>query len=314
MTEKQLNESLSSGQIHDQYLLVGDEPLLIDRALKTIKDTVRAEESFDTDVFSLPEATVEDIVAKSFLMPFQSQRRLLIVKNLEGVKAHELSDFAHEISRSNTGNCMIMIYVLEKGLRRPQDKLKELSETFPHAESVVIMPEAGSVRKWIRAKIRRDNLMLDDSMVDYLQEEFNDDITGLKKEFDKIDNYLHEAGGIDRSSMRNLARGLCNFDKYQMVDSFLNGRSDVLRIFEELQPYLPTNAILVDALTRGILNRARRKDGVTQSNRKAVVDVVAQLIKVDRKIKRSSLFARHSMELFILQNADTFRNGVSYGR
>jgi DNA polymerase III delta subunit len=314
MTERQLNESLSGGQIRDQYLLVGDEPLLIDRALKTIRDAIRVDESFDVDVFSLPDVSLEDIVAKLFLMPFHSARRLLIVRNLEDASARDLNDFAQTISTNNSGNCAVLIYRLDKDARSQRDTLKKLPVMFPRAECVVIMPEPGSVRKWIRAKIRRDNLTLDDSMVDYLEEEFSDDITGLKNEFEKIDNYLHEAGAIDKEGIRNLARGLCNCDKYQMVHSFLNGGCDVLRLFEELQPYLPTNAILVDTLTRGILNRARRKDGVIQSNRKALVDVVAQLILVDRKIKRGSFFGRHAMELFILQNAGTLNNGVSYGR
>jgi len=314
MTERQLKESLSGGQVRNLYLLVGNEPILIDRASKAIKDTLRVEESFDTDVFSLPEATLEDIVAKSFLMPFQSARRLLVVRNLERVSRRELNDFAEAISRNSSGNCMVLTYQIDKEVRSHKDVLKKLSAMFPHAECVVLVPDPGSVRKWIQAKIRRDNLALDDSMVDYLEEEFNDDITGLKNEFDKIENYLHEAGDINKEGIRNLSKGLCNLNKYQMVDSFLNGRSDVLRIFEELQPYLPTNAILVDALTRGILNRACRKDGVIQPNRKALVDVVAQLIMVDRKIKTSSVFARLSMELFILQNAGTLKNGVSYGR
>jgi len=312
--ERQLKESLSGGQILNLYLLVGAEPILIDRALKAIKDTLRVEESFDTDIFSLPEAALEDIVAKSFLMPFQSARRLLVVRNLERVSNRELNDFAEAISRNSSGNCMVLIYQVDKEVRSRKDALKKLSVMFPHAECVVLIPDPGSVKKWIQAKIRRDNLALDDSMVDYLEEEFNDDITGLKNEFDKIENYLHEAGDIDKEGIRNLSKGLCNLDKYQMVDSFLNGRSDVLRIFEELQPYLPTNAILVDALTRGILNHARRKDGVIRPNRKTLVDVVAQLIMVDRKIKTSSVFARLSMELFILQNAGTLKNGVSYGR
>lgn len=314
MTEKQLKESLNGGQIRNQYLLVGDEPLLVDRALKTIKDALRVEESFDTDIFSLPDVAIEDIIAKSFLMPFQSQRRLLVVKNLESVSSRELNDFAETLSRNSSGNCMVLTYEPNKEVGIRRDILRKLQAMFPRAECVAIVPEPGSVKKWIQAKIRRDNLLLDESMVNYLEEEFNDDITGLKNEFAKIENYLHEAGGIDKEGIRDLARGLCNIDKYQITDSFLDGNTDVLRVFEELQPYLPTNAILVDALTRGILNRAGRKGGVVMANRKALVDMVAQLISVDRKIKTSSFFTHHAMELFILQNAGSLENGVSYGR
>ena len=55
MKAKQLREELSSGQIRNQYLLFGDEPLLIDRALEAIRSTLKIDESFDQERFSLAE-------------------------------------------------------------------------------------------------------------------------------------------------------------------------------------------------------------------------------------------------------------------
>lgn len=314
MTAKQLRASLDSGQIRNEYLLFGDEPLLIDRALEAIRNALKVDESFDQDRFSLTEATIEDIMAKLYLMPLISAKRLIIVVNLEDVHDRDLVDFADAVNRNNPGNCLVMVYLLKKDVKYYKNVFKRLSSIFSNAECVDVMPDRDTIKKWIQSKIRRDKLNLNESMVKYLEEEFGNDITGLKNEFDKIENYLHEAGTIDKNNMKDLSRGLCNFDRYEMVNAFLDGRAEALTIFEELQPYLRTNAILVDALVRGMLGSARTRDNGMQVSKTKFQDILEQLILVDRKIKTSSIFTRLQMELFILHNAGGFKNGVSYGR
>lgn len=314
MTERQLKKSLATGEIHNQYLLIGDEPILIENLLKYIKEKLKVDESFDLDSFSLSDDEVEDILAKFFLMPFNSSQRLIVVKGLAEISDSELQGFGEAISGSRAANCLVLIYLFDKDDVYRKRTMAKLAKLFPSAEHVLLGTEQGKVRKWIQTAINRDNLKLDSKMVTYLEKEFNNDVTGLKHELDKIKNYVHEAGDIAPGGMRDLAKGLCDLTKYQMVDAFMKGSPDALHIFEELLTTSPKHAMLVDALARQIVNSARRRGGVTHTNRTALVDVVAQLVMIDRKVKTSSSFGRLSMELFILQNAGAFKNGVTYGR
>lgn len=314
MTDRQLKESLGKGEVHNQYLLVGAEPILIDRSLSHIKEAVKAEESFDIDYFSLPDATTEEILSKVYLMPLSSKKRLLIVKDLEEVSNRELDDFASAVSRGNPENCVVLTYELSKGMRNYDRTLKRLAELFPKAECVIHVTERNEVKKWIRSRIRRDHLGLDDSMVTYLEEEFSNDITGLKNEFEKIENYLEEIGSIQAGEIKALSKGLCDFDRYKVAYAFVDGRPETLEMFEELQPYIPSNAVMVDAVTRSIISRARSREKTLQATRTSLQDILDQLIAVDRKVKTSSNFVRLLMELFILRNVGIFRNGVPYGR
>lgn len=306
-------ESLKNGKLSNQYLLVGDEPILIDRTLKRIGTTLGVEESFDMDHFALPEVAIEDIAAKLYLMPLLSKKRLVIVANLEDANDRDLDEFAKMINRSCPANCLVMTYRLTKEGKYHKSAENELTALFPAAQYVDCKPERNEIRQWIRSKVKRDNLNIDDAMMDYLEEEFNNDITGLRNEFDKIENYLHEAGAMDKEEIRDLAKGLCNFDKYQVVSAFLDGRSSALRIFEELRPSL-ANVLMVDSLTRGILRRARGKGNTMEARKTTLRAIMNQLIAIDRKVKTSSIFTHLSMELFFLQNAGAFKNGVSYGR
>jgi DNA polymerase III delta subunit len=252
-------------------------------------------------------------VAKLYLMPLLSKKRLIIVANLEDALARDLDELAKIINRSEPANCLVMTYRQTKEGKDRKGMEKELTALFPSAQYVNCKPERNEIRQWIRSKVKRDNLKIDEAMMDYLEEEFNNDITGLGNEFDKIENYLYEAGAMDSEKIRDLAKGLCNFDKYQLVDAFLGGRPNALRIFEELRPYL-AHAMMVDGLTRGILRRARAKGNTMQARKTTLQAIMDQLIKIDRKVKTSSIFTHLSMELFFLQNAGAFKNGVSYGR
>jgi DNA polymerase III delta subunit len=314
MTDRQLKESLGHGEIHNQYVLVATEPILIDRSLNAIKEALKVEESFDVDRFSLPDATIEDILSKLYLTPFISKKRVVIVGNLEDVSERELEDFADTVNHGDSGNCLVLTYLISKGTKHYDNILKKLAAIFPKAECIIGIPSRNEIKKWIQSKIRRDRLGLDDSMVAYLEEEFRNDITGLKNEFDKIENYLEEVGSIQASEMKDLAKGLCDSDRYRVADAFIDGHPGTLAMFEELQPYIPTNAVMVDALTRRMINRVRKKVGTLQASRTSLQEILDQLIIMDRKIKTSSIFTRLLMELFILHNAGIFMNGASYGR
>jgi DNA polymerase III delta subunit len=314
MKGKQMIESLKRGKIDKQYLLVSNEPILIDRALKEMIKALGVDESFDVDRFVLPEVATEDIVAKLFLTPLGSKSRMLIVKNLEDANVSDLDEFARAIKRQGFGNCLVMTYIRKKNGKNRKDFEKKLIAMFPDAQYVDFKPARNEIKQWIRSKVERDKIKLDNTMMDYLEEEFSNDITGLKNEFEKIENYLQEVGSMDKDNMRDLAKGLCNFDRYQVANAFLSGRPGALRMFEELQPYLPKDAMMVDSMMRVIIQRARGKGDTLQARKTKLQAILEQLITIDRKIKTSSIFTRLSMELFFLQNAGAFKNGVSYGR
>lgn len=313
--EDQLRTSLKRGEISDQYVLIGKEPILIDRALNTLKGKLEVQEPFGVDFFSLPDAAYDEVVARLHLVGFQSARRLLVVKDLERVALGDLEDFAEKVNAHRSGNCLVMTYRLEKDKadRKYKEAVSRLQKAFPRAALVTLRADGDTVRGWIRKKVSANKLPLNATLVRYLEEEFKDDVTGLRNEFAKITNYLHEVGSLDANGIRDLARGLCHCEAYQMADSFIDGRPDTLRIFEELYPFMESTAF-VHVLTRGIMNRARWSGHAVRSDRKALIDLFAQLSAIDSKVKMSSVCARLSMEMYIMQNTVVVENGVSHGR
>jgi DNA polymerase III delta subunit len=312
MNDRELREQLKDGRVHNQYLFIGTEPLLIENAVKAIKNTLKVDESFDYDSFSISETSVDDIVSKLYLSPFASTRRLVVIKNLEELDTKELGAFADAINVVRTNNCVILTYITSKEYQK-YNNYKRIANKFPHAEDITFIPDKKLIHRWIVAKIKKDNLNLSTSMIHYLEEEFSNDITGLKNEFDKIENYLHEAKSLNPDSMKDLAQGLCDFNKYHLVDTFLDGKPETFACFEELRPYLRSYAEIVDALTRGILNHIQRKGNVNETVHASAKGILDEVTDIDRKVKTSSFFVHLLLELLILHRLRLYAKGAVHG-
>ncbi len=304
-----------------QYLLISDEPSLIDKSLDDIKKGIVVDTSFDLDDFSMHEfpdidAALGDIIPRLYMTPLNSNSvgRLVIVRHLEHLTKDELKKLASAVGGVNSGNYLVLTYrfdKLEAGRSRTLSGLKTL---FEGAECKETSARPEDMRRWLENAARRDKLDFDNATIHYLKETFRDDVTGVGPELRKIQNYMEEAGRIDAGALKNLAKSLLYHDKYAWSDALLDGDNDALLVFEEMQRYIGSNARLVDSLTRKIVDRAGKGAWTAQNDRKRLVSKIAQLIAVDRKIKTGSVFMRLMMELFILQYAGTRKNGVSHGR
>lgn len=314
MNDRDVRELLKKGKVYNQYLLIGDEPLLIDNTVKAIKDALKVDESFDLDTFSISETSIEEIMSKFYLMPFSSERRLIIVKNLEELDNRTLTNFAETINRTSSQNCLVMTHRIQKDDKKYENFCKKMAALFKNAKCVTFQRNKALIHKWIISKIKRDNLNFSPSMINYLEDEFCNDITGLKNEFEKIENYLCEAKKLNTESMKDLAKGLCVFNKYQIVDTFLQGGKDTIELFEELRPYLRSCAEMIDALTRGLIFYTQRKKNEFEFRNISITNILDEITAIDRKVKKSSYFANLMLELFFLNNANLFRKGAIYGK
>ncbi|MBN2619845.1 hypothetical protein JXB22_02050 [candidate division WOR-3 bacterium] len=312
MDDSDVRESVKNGDIRSQYLLLGSEPLIMERTIQTIEDQLHIDRSFDHDTFSLPETPLDDVLSKLYSMAFASPRRFVLAKNLEELNQKDLVEFAKVINRTGTKNCLVMTYVLSKDDRKTKSTEKKLQELFLNAQCVTYRTDKHQVRNWIAAKVKKDKLPLSTAMMRYLEDQFINDITGLKNEFEKIENYLAETSSISHEHIQDLAKGLCDYNVYQMIDGFLKGKTRTIVLFNELQPYLRDYTEIVGALAWGIMNQAQQAYSVLRTARilRTILDEVADL---DRSVKIGSQFSTARLELFFLRNARVFRKGAVYG-
>jgi DNA polymerase III delta subunit len=309
MTDKDLRADLKNGRISNQYLLISDEPLLIDNAITTIKNTLKIDEAFDYDTYSLSETAFEDILPKLFLGSFLSPRRLFVFRNLEELNERELKDLQQALDRQPVPNCVIMTYLSDKENPWRKYDTEKIAAHFPNAQNVTFVPDRAQVREWIVKRNQRSKLGLSSEMIVYLEEEFESDVTGLKNELEKIENYLAERKALTPEEMRSLTAGLWDFNKYKFVDTFFLGGKGTLDQYEECRPYIHNYAETVSIMGRRLIkNTARYRNG------EGIAEMLDALLTMDRKVKTSSLFLELYLELFLTKKWGVFKKGAVYGK
>ncbi|HEX7319575.1 MAG TPA: hypothetical protein VF399_04365 [bacterium] len=314
MIDEEMRDLLKKGTIHNQYLLMGNEPLLTENSIAAIRDALKVDPSFDLDSFYADDTEIEAITERFCLSPFASARRLIVVKDIEKLEKNgELKEFADAVNGARAMNCLVMIYTIRKDLKpsRYEALYKKVSAYFKQARLVTYKEEKGQVRRWIMTKIKREKLDISPVVIEYLESEFKHDITGLKNEFEKIKNYLSEAKQLGVSEIRDLAVGLCDYDKYHLVRAFLQGKPEALSLFEELKPYVKHYAEIVDALVRGTLYA---HEDLKSTEPGTLRTILGQIQNIDRKMKTNTYFEDLHMELFFVQNITLTRKGGVYGR
>lgn len=85
VTPEQAVREAQSGELRPLYLLVGEERLLLDRALKALTAAVMAGgiAGFNDDKFTAGESNVDAILAAARMLPMMAKRRLVLVRGLD---------------------------------------------------------------------------------------------------------------------------------------------------------------------------------------------------------------------------------------
>ncbi len=305
-------KDVEQGTLRTQYLLMGSESLLIEKMVDKIKEVLKVNEDFDYDTVYAPETSFEEVISKYYSSPFFSTKRLIVLKNLDELDANTLADYAKTFNDAPSQNCLVMTYRLDKS-KKNKSVCKKMESLFKNALCVNHQSDRQSVHKWIDKKIQRDHLNITPAMARYLEEEFENDITGLKNEFEKIENYLAEASALDPGTIQALAQGLSDINKYYVVDSFMKGRNDTLMLFEDLKPFLRSYAEIVDALVRRLMFYAERRYRPINFGKTTLTNLFGDIVSIDRRVKMGTQFAHLMLELFFLKNAHLFRKGALHG-
>lgn len=302
---------MKKGPVASRYLLVGDEPLLMENAMTAIKNALKIKDDLDVEIHSAPELNLEEIVPRLYMSSLLASRRLFVIKNLEELEDGELKKLAAATGTGSLPNCLILMYhgpKEENGLSRTANRVAGF---FPQAVCVVFMPEKHKVREWIARRSQRQQMGLTPQIISYLEEEFETDVTGLKNELDKIENYLYEHKSLTPAGIRDLAVGTGALNPMRFTDDFFHGRASTLRNFEDCRLYLEKNDYpgLIYGLGWRLLKLADRF-----RDHGAVTALLDELLTLDRKIKAGSWFIDIYFELLLEQKWQLFGKGDGYGQ
>lgn len=293
MTVDELREELKNAKVRSHYLFMASEWILVENGLRYLRQALRVDEAFDCETIAADEVPLEEIIPKLYLAPFASARRLLIVKNVDQLTAQDGKRLAAVLGSTSGSNCIALCCMIAASGRDAAREIASLAKLYPFAAPVVDTVGRDTVRKWIFNKMRKSGVRLPRAVADYLADEFQNDVTGLKHEWDKIENYLSQIGSLDEGALKELTQGLCDGDKYGVARLVAVRDNSALARFEEVKPYLKSHAELVDALTRVLMSRV--PSGEPPGGQRCF----ERLSDIDHSVKSGTTFGDLRIELFI---------------
>lgn len=310
MIEKELKGQLKKKIIHNFYFLVSDEPLLLNNTISDIKNVMNIDEAFDFETCSIKENEYSEIINKILTPPFTSTKRMLVLKDIEKENYADLKEFAHMLVRVPLSTCLIMVYQIDKKNEhsRGTENYKKVLELFPDAQCVMLMPDAVTIQRWITKKMELLGLKDNWGIINYLNEEFADDITGMKNEIQKIENYLYEAKRLGLGEVKDISQGLTDFDAYRLANNFFHHRPETIEELIRLKPFIKSPLPIIDALGRLLYKYT------SKANDRAFRYLAAELLRIDNSFKTGSHFADLLLEILFIKNLGILNKGAHYGK
>jgi len=106
--------AIERGEVAPIYCLYGAERYQVDRCLAALREAVlggkaAAFAAFNHDVFDLKETSLAAVVDSARTLPMMAERRLVVGKGIDGVKADDLAPLAAYAGDPNPSTCLVLV-------------------------------------------------------------------------------------------------------------------------------------------------------------------------------------------------------------
>ena len=232
MSPREFQASIGPGVIAPLILLYGDEDFLVDECIHAILGHTVDEgtKAFNLDVVYGSKVDVKEVVALASAFPMMSERRVVIVKELEKLAnsdpAKEL--LAAYIQKPLESTCLVFVSLQPDLRKRPFTDLKK------HA----VLVECKSlfdnqIPDWITQRIRQLGKTAEPDACRLLQAYVGNSLRGLQNEIDKLFIFVGEKktiSGEDVTAVVGASKGYTVFELQNAIGRRdLNGALTILQ-------------------------------------------------------------------------------------
>ena len=113
------------------YLFAGEESYLIDSCVKKVS-SILAVDDLNKEVFYASDSSAEDILNAVQTLPFLSEKRVVIVKSVNKMKAADAERFLGYLSNVVDTSCLILLYpdnYKKEGIAKRKELISECASS-----------------------------------------------------------------------------------------------------------------------------------------------------------------------------------------
>jgi len=205
------------------YFIYGDEELLVEQALRRLKDLFagQADADFNMESINADETGAEHVIDSAETIPLMASRRLVIARNVDKLSRKEQDVIAAYLERPNAATTLVLVAkVPEAGERRDSNVIKKVESNALFKKAIAAGAEPlklswaprgrqKKVEDWVTDEFKRRGKKIDRDARDMLLER-----VGITEQADKYPAQL--SGGQQQRVA--IARALAMDPKVMLFD------------------------------------------------------------------------------------------------
>ncbi len=231
-----LISSLKKGQILPLYLFFGEEEFLIQEAIDLIINKVvePGARDFNFNVLYCRDTPASDMVNLCQTLPFMSEKRLVIAKDLDALKAADLELLVPYLNDPSPSTCLVMVSHQGK-----YEKKAVISAAEAHGAVTRFFPLLDrDIVSWIEGWAKARGLSLQRDAAQYLWQTIGNDLQKIGNELEKVQIYIKEKKTVSFEDVKAVVgdfRGYTSFDLAAAVGAKNRGKAFLIltRLLQE---------------------------------------------------------------------------------
>jgi len=327
MNHRDLISTIKQNKILPLYLLCGEEVFLIQEALDLIIQAViePTAKDFNLSIVYCRETSGAEVVNLAQTLPFMSQKRLVIAKDIDALKAADIEELVSYLKDPSPSTCLVMVSTLVKFEKKPV-----ISAVEAHGAVVRYYPMLDrEITSWIENWVRTRGLSIQHYATQYLWQITGNDLQKIANELDKVLIFVKEKKTITFNDVKTVVGDFREFSPFDLAAAL--GQKDrekalmiLTRLLQEgeapvgllgsiawnFRRLLQAKAMEADGLELNEIMKKLRvifhqtklfKEEMERYTLDELREVFVVMLSADRALKTSGLHGRLVLERMILQ-------------
>ena len=222
MKSEELIRGLKQGKILPLYLFFGDEEFLLQEAVDLIISAVvdPGSRDFNFNTVYCKGTSGNEIVNLCQALPFMAERRLVIAREIEALKATDLEELAAYLQSPSPSTCLVLVS------NQPRFEKKAIIAPV-EANGAVVRFFALLDRDmpgWIESWVRRQGLSIQRDAMQYVWQTLGNDLQAINNELEKAVIFVKERKTITYDDVKQVVGNFRDYTPFDLADAL--GKKD----------------------------------------------------------------------------------------
>jgi DNA polymerase-3 subunit delta len=212
-----LISSLKKGKILPLYLFYGEEEFLIQEALGVIIDKVidPGAKDFNFNVLYCRETPASELVNLAQTLPFMSEKRLVIAKDFDALKAADLEELAPYLNDPSPSTCLVMVSHQgrydKKSVTAAVEARGAVTRFYPLLDREIVA--------WIEQQARARGLSLQRDAAQYLWQTVGNDLQKIINELEKVEISIKEKKTVTFEDVKHVVGDFREYTPFDLASA-----------------------------------------------------------------------------------------------